>query len=89
MSGAPGEDVVVTGTNLFSADGEILAHFAGAPAPTTCPGQHSCTLVVPVDPTASATVSVTITTQSGTSNALTFTYRSVPTGARVVEDRAG
>lgn len=89
MSGVPGEDVVVTGTNLFSADGEILAHFAGAPAPTTCPGQHSCTLVVPADPTSSATVGVTITTQSGTSNALTFTYRSVPSSARVVEDRAG
>jgi hypothetical protein len=73
-SGASGQTVEVTGSGFFSSDGRITASFGGAPAPTSCPTQSSCTVTVPNLGSAHATT-MTIVTSSGTSNAITFTYR--------------
>jgi hypothetical protein len=66
--------VVISGTNLISPDGEILARFGGQPAQTRCPVRTSCTVTVPVGSPASS-VPVTVTTAAGTSNTLAFSYR--------------
>jgi hypothetical protein len=73
--GAAGTVVVVRGANFFSPNGLVLARFDGHPAPTDCPSQRSCTVTVPTIVAAPSTVSLTITTASGTSNALRFLYR--------------
>jgi hypothetical protein len=66
--------VVVSGVNLISADGQILARFNGAAAPTRCPTQTSCTVTVPSMGAGPSSVTLTVTTAAGTSNALTFSY---------------
>jgi hypothetical protein len=73
-SGAAGQVVVVSGANLMSADAHILARFNGADAPTRCQTQTSCTVTVPSLGPVPPNVTVTVTTVSGTSNALTFLY---------------
>jgi len=73
-SGTAGQVVVISGVNLFSADGQVLARFDRQAAPTKCPVQTSCTVVVPVITGSSPAVAVTITTSAGTSNTLTFVY---------------
>ncbi len=73
-SGSAGQSVHVAGANFLSSSGQIVATFNGQVAPTSCPAQNTCTVTVPPssgDPSAQ----VTITTASGTSNAVTFTYR--------------
>jgi hypothetical protein len=72
-SGAPGQAVQVTGANLMSSNGQIVASLGGQTAPTSCPSQTTCTVTVPAS-TASGPVPLTITTASGVSNVLTFTY---------------
>jgi hypothetical protein len=66
--------VVISGANLISADGMILARFNGAAAQTQCPARTSCSVTVPDISSPVSTVSVTVTTAAGTSNALTFSY---------------
>jgi hypothetical protein len=66
--------VVISGTNLISTDGQILARFNGAAAQTRCPARTSCSITVPDISSPGSTVSVTVTTGAGTSNALTFSY---------------
>jgi hypothetical protein len=73
-TGYAGESVAVTGSNFLSSSGQITADVDGQVAPVTCPDQQTCTVVIPADPGATASVPVTITTDSGTSNALIFTY---------------
>jgi hypothetical protein len=65
---------VVHGANLFSSNGLVLARFDGQPTRTRCATQSSCTVVVPPLPGSPAQAQVTITTASGISNALTFTF---------------
>lgn len=72
--GSAGQSVVISGANFFSADGYIQAFFGGQEAPTSCPGQTSCTVVVPVLSGPPRGVQVTVTTESGTSNAVSFYY---------------
>lgn len=72
--GAVGRVVVVHGSNLFSPNGLVLARFGGHPAPTICPTQTFCRVTVPTLPGSPSTVSLTITTELGTSNALAFLY---------------
>jgi hypothetical protein len=67
--------VVISGTNLISPDGEILARFGGQPAQTRCPVRTSCTVTVPVVGSPASSVPVTVTTAAGTSNTLAFSYR--------------
>jgi hypothetical protein len=73
-TGYAGQSVTVTGSNFLSPSGQITADVDGQVAPVTCPDQATCTVVVPADPGSAASVPVTITTDSGTSNSLVFTY---------------
>ena len=72
-SGTAGQAIGVSGANFLSSTGQIVATFNGQVAPTSCPSQNACSVTVPPLPQAS-TAQVTITTSSGTSNAVTFTY---------------
>ena len=73
-SGTAGQGIQVAGSNFMSSDGQIVATFNGQVAPTSCPAQNTCTIIVPPPPPGSQSAQVTITTASGTSNAVTFTY---------------
>ncbi len=80
-SGTAGQVVTISGTNLFSANGQVQATFDGQQAPTSCPTETSCSVIVPALPGGPHTVVVTVSTESGTSNALTFSYGgSLPSG---------
>jgi IPT/TIG domain len=72
-SGGAGQGVVVAGSNFLSSNGQIVATFNGQVAPTSCPAQNTCTVTVPPI-TGVASAQVVITTASGTSNPVTFTY---------------
>jgi hypothetical protein len=69
-----GTVVVVHGTNFFSRNGLVLARFGAQPARTYCPSQTTCMVTVPTLPGSTSTVPLTISTESGTSNALSFRY---------------
>ncbi len=72
-SGMAGQAIGVSGANFLSANGQIVATFNGQVAPTSCPSPTTCSVTVP--PLTQASVAlVTITTSSGTSNAVHFTY---------------
>ena len=73
-SATAGQQVVIAGGNFMSANGHIVAHFGIQVAATDCPEQTSCTATVPSFGGSATTVPVTITTASGTSDALTFGY---------------
>ena len=72
-SGSAGESIQVAGTNFISSDGKIVATFNGQVAPTSCPAPDTCAVTVPPQ-SGSPSAQVSITTASGTSNAVTFTY---------------
>jgi hypothetical protein len=74
-TGGPGQRVVITGTGFLSANGQIVASFGGATAPTSCPTSTSCTATAPAQPGTSSQVQVTIRTDTGTSNGEWFTYQ--------------
>ena len=71
-TGAPGQVLIVTGSNLLSPSGQITAQFGGQNALIACPTSTSCLIQVPS--VTSAPALVTVTTDGGTSNPLTFTY---------------
>jgi hypothetical protein len=71
-SGSAGQGIQVAGANFLSTNGHIVATFNGQVAPTSCPAQNTCTITVPASTSPSA--QVVITTASGTSNSVTFTY---------------
>ena len=71
-SGAAGQGIQVAGANFLSTSGQIVATFNGQVAPTSCPAQNTCSVTVP--PSTSTSAEVVITTASGSSNAVTFTY---------------
>jgi hypothetical protein len=73
-SGSPGQTLVMTGSNLLSPSGQITANFGAETATVACLAQTSCLVIVPPDGAFVATTPVTVTTDSGTSNALMFTY---------------
>lgn len=72
-SGAAGQGIQVDGSNFLSSDGQIVATFNGQVAPTSCPAANTCTVTVP-PMSGSPAAQVVITTASGASNAVTFTY---------------
>jgi hypothetical protein len=72
-SGAAGQGIQVAGSNFLSSSGQIVASFNGQVTSTNCPAQDTCTVTVPPISGASS-AQVTITTATGTSNAVTFTY---------------
>jgi hypothetical protein len=72
-NGAAGQGIQVAGSNFLSSSGQIVASFNGQVTATSCPAQNTCTVTVP-PMSGSQSAQVTITTASGTSNAVTFTY---------------
>jgi hypothetical protein len=77
-SGAPGQQVTLAGAGLFSSDGLIVVRFGATPASVVCPNQTTCRAIVPgtPDPATTAVQTVTVSTETGTSNGLRFTYRT-------------
>jgi hypothetical protein len=71
-SGGPGQAIQVAGANFLSTSGHIVATFNGQVAPTSCPAQNTCMVTVPQ--MAGPSAQVVITTASGTSNSVMFTY---------------
>ena len=69
-----GQAVQIAGSNFLSSNGQIVATFNGQVAATTCPTQNTCNVTVPPS-VGLPSAQVTINTASGTSNAMTFTYR--------------
>ncbi|MGC8626066.1 MAG: IPT/TIG domain-containing protein [Acidimicrobiales bacterium] len=69
--------MTLTGRGLFSANGHISVTFGPALAPVACPSETTCHVQVPSQrlPGSLRSVPVSIETQSGTSNPVTFTYR--------------
>lgn len=72
-SGASGQSVTVSGSGLYSTSGEITAYIGGAPAPTSCSSQTTCTVTVP-DLGRPRSTTLVIETASGSSNAVAFDY---------------
>ncbi len=73
--GPVGTVISVSGANFFSPNGVVLARFNGQPAPTRCPSQALCTVTVPALVFPPSVLQLTITTASGTSNAVSFRYQ--------------
>jgi IPT/TIG domain len=74
-SGSPGQTLTVNGSQFLSSDGSIVASFNGQVTATSCPSQAVCTVTVPPPSPGASSAQVTIATSSGTSNAVTFSYR--------------
>ena len=73
-SGAAGQVVVITGSDFISPSGQISAHFGTQVTTIVCPEQTSCLVAVPPAVGTGASAPLTVTTDGGTSNPLTFTY---------------
>ncbi len=73
-SGAPGQHLVLSGSNLLSPSGQITAHFGVETATIACLAPTSCIVMVPPDGAFVPSAPVTVTTDNGTSNPLTFSY---------------
>jgi IPT/TIG domain len=71
---AAGSTVELTGTGFFSTNNQIVARVAGNPAPTRCPTEELCYVVLPEAPKGTAESSIEIVTASGTSNSLEVRY---------------
>jgi IPT/TIG domain-containing protein len=74
--GVAGQAVSISGSNLYSADAQVVVSFGTQTAPTTCPSQSTCVATVPPQKAGTQDVPVTITTSQGTSNPLPFQYQS-------------
>lgn len=72
-SGAAGQGIVVDGSNFLSSNGQIVATFNGQVTSTNCPAANTCTVTVP-PMSGSSSAQVIITTATGASNPVTFTY---------------
>ena len=73
-TGSPGQVLVIDGSNLLSPSGQITAQFGGQTTTVACPQSTSCLIEVPSTDGSTGTAQVSITTDGGTSNPLTFTY---------------
>ena len=73
-SATPGSTIELVGSGFFSADHAIVARVAGSPAPTRCPTEQRCYVVLPAAPKGVTETSVQIVTETGTSNSLTIHY---------------
>ena len=74
-SGPAGQRVTLRGRGFFSADGQITVTFGAAQAPVACPSETTCHATVPSRPgTSSATVPVRVSTETGRSNSVAFSY---------------
>jgi hypothetical protein len=74
--GSAGQVLTLSGTNLFSPDGQITVMLGNQVAPTSCSTQSTCSVTVPSIPGGQGSIPVSVTTAAGTSNALTFQYQA-------------
>lgn len=76
-SGSPGQSVTLVGAGFMSAGGRITVMFGSAQAQVTCPDQTACIATVPDGASAkpAAAILVTVTTDSGTSEPVRFSYQ--------------
>jgi hypothetical protein len=76
-SAKAGQVVTISGHGFFSANGRITVTFGRVTAPVACPTRTTCRATVPAHPgpAPSGLVDIRLTTQSGTSNSLPFSYR--------------
>lgn len=74
-TGHAGEQVVVVGSGLVSANGIITATFSGTETGVRCPSEQRCIVTVPPLRKGTTAASVQIATSSGVSNSRIFTYR--------------
>lgn len=72
--GGPGQLVTITGANLISSNGIVVASFNGELTRTVCPVTTACSVVVPNLGPAPGRAVVVVTTAQGTSNGLAFSY---------------
>ncbi|MGB9111909.1 MAG: IPT/TIG domain-containing protein [Acidimicrobiales bacterium] len=73
-SATPGATIELIGSGFFSANHEIIARVAGNPAPTRCPTEKTCYVVLPAAPKGATETSVQIITETGSSNSLSIHY---------------
>jgi hypothetical protein len=66
--------LVINGSDLLSPSGTISAQFGAQTTTIACPQSTSCLIEVPSTDGTAGSVTVTVTTDGGTSNPLTFTY---------------
>jgi hypothetical protein len=75
-SAAAGQTLTLSGNGFYSPGGHISITFDGTEAPAACPVRTTCTVTVPaLTPAGPRTVVVVVTTDTGKSNPLTFTYQ--------------
>lgn len=70
----PGSTIELSGTGFFSANDEIVVRVAGHPAPTRCPTEQRCFVVLPAAPKGTTESTVQVVTESGASNSLSIRY---------------
>ncbi len=73
--GATGQTVVITGSDIVSPSGTIVARFGDEDAPTECPTETRCLATIPPKPPGTSSISVRLQVGSGISNAIDFVYR--------------
>jgi hypothetical protein len=75
-TGAAGQSLTLNGSGFYSPGGHISITFDGAEAPAACPIRTTCTVSVPaLTPPGPRTVLVVVSTDTGKSNPLPFTYQ--------------
>jgi IPT/TIG domain len=74
QTATPGSTIELSGSGFFSANHQIVARVAGAPAPTRCPTEELCYVVLPTAPKGTSESSVQLVTETGTSNSLEVRY---------------
>lgn len=73
--GRAGQTVSITGRGIVSGNGTIVALFGSTAAPTQCPTERGCRVVVPpLKATGSSSTFVRLQTAAGLSNAVRFQY---------------
>ncbi len=72
---ASGQVLTISGANFFSPDGRVQASVGGHDAPTRCPTEAVCVVTVPQDLGPPRRLSLTIETETGTSNTLFVSYK--------------
>lgn len=70
----PGQSIIVAGSGIISPNGSVVALFGSEVAPTRCPSESMCTVVVPARPNGSSVVQLRLRTANGSSNAMLFRY---------------
>jgi len=74
-AGRPGQTITLFGSDFFSANGLVVASFGGHAAPTRCPTRLRCIVTIPTHARLFGGYPLRVRTETGVSNALSFTVR--------------